>query len=224
MTTRKIVKTTRFLLITQLSISREHPFISREIDLFYSLDHPCNFFDHPFCSCDQLLYSREHPLYSRYYTHDIRNEWESSIKTNSSKLPHKKALVAFSFSSVISPLVTFRQKFFLRNTPQIILDLMTSFSSLCHVWGPRKRVVRHTHTQTDFEYYICIYRYWRYIYSIASVMCINSCALIWKFYDQNAALINHLSQNWTFYNRVLGPVCLTAHSKTGQVVSLDVFY
>jgi uncharacterized Zn-finger protein len=45
-----------------------------------------------------------------------------------------------------------RQNFLLRDTPQVILDLMTPVLRLHQVGGPRKSAVRQTHT--DFEYYI----------------------------------------------------------------------
>jgi uncharacterized Zn-finger protein len=47
-----------------------------------------------------------------------------------------------------------RQNFLLRDTPQVILDLMTPVSRLHHVGGPRKRAVRQADTHIDFEYYI----------------------------------------------------------------------
>jgi hypothetical protein len=47
-----------------------------------------------------------------------------------------------------------RQNFLSRDTPQVILGLMTPVSRLHDVGGPRKREVSQTHTHTDFEYYI----------------------------------------------------------------------
>jgi hypothetical protein len=46
-----------------------------------------------------------------------------------------------------------RQNFLLRDTPQVILDLMTPASRLHHVGGPSKRQ-SDSQTHTDFEYYI----------------------------------------------------------------------
>jgi hypothetical protein len=70
---------------------------------------------------------------------------------------HRKALVAYSFPSVIRPLVTFRENYFLRDTPQVILDIMIQVSSFYHVGGPRKRAVRHTDGQTDRQTYFGYY-------------------------------------------------------------------
>ncbi len=57
---------------------------------------------------------------------------------------HRKVLVAHSFPSVIWLLVTFRENYFLRDTPQVILILMTPVLSIYHVRGLRKRAVTHT--------------------------------------------------------------------------------
>ncbi len=45
----------------------------------------------------------------------------------------------------------FEGKFLLKDTPQVILDLMTPVLSLSHVGG---RANGRSHRQTDFEYYI----------------------------------------------------------------------
>jgi hypothetical protein len=54
------------------------------------------------------------------------------------KISNRKALVADTFSSVISPLVTFVEIYFLRDTPQVILVLMTPVLSFHHV-GSREK-------------------------------------------------------------------------------------
>ncbi len=63
--------------------------------------------------------------------------------------------MAYSFPSVILPLVTFRENYFLGDTLQFILVLMIPVSNFYHVRGPRKREVRHTdrqtHRQTDTQ-------------------------------------------------------------------------
>jgi positive regulator of sigma E activity len=67
---------------------------------------------------------------------------------------HRKALVAYSFPSVIRPLVTFQEYYFLRDTLQVILVLIISISSFFHVRGLRKRRSdRQMDRQTDFGYY-----------------------------------------------------------------------
>jgi hypothetical protein len=57
---------------------------------------------------------------------------------------NKKALVAHSFPSVIWPLVTFRENYFLRDTSQVILVLMTPVSSFYHVRAEKKGGYTHT--------------------------------------------------------------------------------
>jgi hypothetical protein len=52
-----------------------------------------------------------------------------------------------------------QQNFLLRDTPQVILDLMTPVSRLHHVGGQRKRVVRQTDTHIDFAYYIDVIKH-----------------------------------------------------------------
>ncbi len=67
-----------------------------------------------------------------------------------------------TFCSIVWPLVTFRKKF-LRDTPQVIVVLLTLVSSSYHVWGLRKRAV----TQTD--------RFWiLYISSLDCNLCLSS--------------------------------------------------
>jgi hypothetical protein len=65
----------------------------------------------------------------------------------------EKALVA-QFFVRNSATDHFSEIFFLTDTPQVTLDLMTPVSSLYYVEGLRKRAVTHTDRQTDFEYYI----------------------------------------------------------------------
>ncbi len=83
---------------------------------------------------------------------------------------HRKAL-AYSFPSVIRPLVNFRENYFLRDTSQVILVLMIPVSSFYHVGGPRKRVVRHTDRQKDRQrdrFWILLYKY-----NISLLMLVN---------------------------------------------------
>ncbi len=51
---------------------------------------------------------------------------------------HRKALLAYSFPSVIRPLVTFQESYFLRDTLQVIPILMIPISSFYHVRGLKK--------------------------------------------------------------------------------------
>jgi hypothetical protein len=84
---------------------------------------------------------------------------------------HRKALVAYSFPSVIRLLVTFQKNYFLRDTLQVVLVLMIPISSFYHIRKLRKRAVRQTDRQTE-RFWVLLYRYyynfidsiWKYFY------------------------------------------------------------
>ncbi len=67
---------------------------------------------------------------------------------------HRKVLEAHPFSSVIWPLVTFWENYFLTDTPQIILVLITLVLSFYHVRELRKRAVTHTHRRNKYNIFI----------------------------------------------------------------------
>jgi hypothetical protein len=86
---------------------------------------------------------------------------------------HRKALVTHTFPSVIWPLVTFWVNYFLRETPQVILVLMTPVLSFYHVRDWEKGWSHtHTHTIRDFKIKIKLCKIF--------LKSIGSLALSWK--------------------------------------------
>jgi hypothetical protein len=119
----------------------------------FFLRHPICPRNHLFCSRDQQMNSRDNPL--KLLNFYIRNFWLAiwlRFKQILLNFSHRNTLVAHSFPSVIWLLVIFRENYFLRNTPQGIMILMTPVLSIYHVRGWKKG--GHTHRRNKDNIYI----------------------------------------------------------------------